>query len=527
VFDVIVIGSGFGGAVTACRLAEAGMSTLVLERGRRWTSATFPRREQDPWLWSHEHPELLNGWIDLRVFPGMSVAQGAGVGGGSLIYANVSCEAPKSAFDSRWPSAITYERLKPHYDRVADWMDVRPIPDGQLTERFKLVRDAAAATGFNDRFRPLPIAVNFDPNWTYENDFIKGTAGTIVSRNKHGAEQGTCVHLGNCDIGCDVNARNTLDLNYLYVAENKYHTDVRPLHLVNVIEPLTGGNYKIYFDELVNGERVPGTATARIVVLAAGSLASTELLLRNRDIHRTLPKISRTLGCNWSGNGDFLTPTAYLARPVRPSGGPTITAAIDFEDGRQKEERFWIQDGGFPSLAVAYALRKATDTSLSFKMRLLLGALQNLLRSADPLEGLMPWFAQGIDTGNGVLTLTRSTPFSVGGKLHLDWDASKSAAVVEAIIAMHKRLALTTGGIPLVPPTWSLFRDLITPHPLGGCKMGETETTGVVDADGKVFGYPGLYAADGSIIPCPLGVNPSRTIAAVAEHIAAGIVRGH
>lgn len=522
-FDAIVIGSGFGGAVTACRLAEAGMSTLVLERGRRWSSATFPRREQDPWLWSHEQPELLNGWIDLRVFPGMSVVQGSGIGGGSLIYANVSCEAPKSAFDSGWPSAITYATLKPHYDRVADWMDVRPLPNGQLTERFKLVRDAAAATGFNDRFRPLPLAVNFDPNWTYENDFAKGAAGTIVSRNKHGAEQGTCVHLGNCDIGCDVNARNTLDLNYLYVAENKYHTDVRPLHLVNVVEPLKDGSYKVYFDELNNGQRIPGTATGRIVVLAAGSLASTELLLRNRDIHRTLPKISMTLGCNWSGNGDFLTPTAYLARPVRPSMGPTITAAIDLEDGSQDEERFWIQDGGFPSLAVAYALRKAMDSSSSFKTKLLLDALQKMLRFVDPLEGLMPWFAQGIDAGNGVFTLTQKTLFSAGGKLHLDWDASKSAAAIDAIIAMHKRLAAATGGTALVPPTWSLFRDLITPHPLGGCNMGETEKMGVVDAGGNVFGYPGLYVADGSIIPRPLGVNPSRTIAAVAEYIATGI----
>jgi choline dehydrogenase-like flavoprotein len=151
VFDAIVIGSGFGGAVTACRLAEAGMSTLVLERGRRWNKATFPRREEDPWVWSHDHPEVENGWIDLRVFPGMSVVQGAGVGGGSLIYANVSCEAPKSAFDSGWPAGITYAALKPHYDRVADWMDVQFLPGSQLTERFKLVRDAAVATGFDDR----------------------------------------------------------------------------------------------------------------------------------------------------------------------------------------------------------------------------------------------------------------------------------------------------------------------------------------------------------------------------------------
>ena len=101
--DAIVIGSGFGGAVTACRLAEAGMSVLVLERGRRWDNRNFPRRRDDAWLWSHQRPELHNGWLDFRSFPGMSVAQAAGVGGGSLIYANVSCEAPPSAFAMGWP----------------------------------------------------------------------------------------------------------------------------------------------------------------------------------------------------------------------------------------------------------------------------------------------------------------------------------------------------------------------------------------------------------------------------------------
>jgi cholesterol oxidase len=526
VHDAIIIGSGFGGAVVACRLAQAGMSTIVLERGRRWSPVSFPRRPEDPWIWNHDRPEVDNGWIDLRVFPGMSVIQGAGVGGGSLIYANVSCEAPASAFASGWPGAISYSALKPHYDLVAEWMDVQPLPHGQLTERFKLVKDAAAAAGFDRRFRPLKLAVNFDHNWTYEKDFAKGVAGTVVSKNKHGAEQGTCVHLGNCDIGCDVNARNTLDLNYLYVAENQHHTDVRPLHLADVIEPLRDGTYRVQFSKLKDGEKITGIETGRIVILAAGSLGSTELLLRNRDIYRTLPNISAALGHRWSCNGDFLTPTLYLARPVQPSAGPTITAAIDFEDGSQGSRQFWIQDGGFPNLAVGYALAKMMDPSASFKVKLVLAALQELLRFGDPSRDLMPWFAQGVDAGDGILTLTEETLFSQRGELYLNWDSTRSAAIINSIIAMHKNLAAATGGTVLVPPTWTLFRDLITPHPLGGCNMADTRFTGVVDQGGNVFGYPGLYVADGSVIPRPLGVNPSRTIAAIAEHIAAGIVRG-
>ena len=115
-FDVIVIGSGFGGAISGCRLAEAGYKVLILERGRRWDKTTYPRGEGDPWLWNEDHPEKENGWIDFRVFPHMSVAQGAAVGGGSLIYANISCEAPKDTFDKGWPKEITYSDLKPHYD---------------------------------------------------------------------------------------------------------------------------------------------------------------------------------------------------------------------------------------------------------------------------------------------------------------------------------------------------------------------------------------------------------------------------
>jgi cholesterol oxidase len=516
--DAIVIGSGFGGAVTACRLAEAGMSVLVLERGRRWDNRNFPRRRDDAWLWSHQRPELHNGWLDFRSFPGMSVAQAAGVGGGSLIYANVSCEAPPSAFAMGWPRAITYEVLKPHYDRVALWMDVRPLPQNQWTERTKLVKDAATAAGFAERFRQLELAVNFDPHWTYDKDFAKGAAGSVVSTNAHGAQQGTCVHLGNCDIGCDVHAKNTLDRNYLYVAENKYHADVRALHLVDAIEPLQDGRYKVHFAELRNGERIPGAEVAGIVVLAAGSLSSTELLLRNRQIHGTLPNVSAALGRNWSSNGDFLTPTVYLSRDVQASNGPTITAAIDFEDGSEAGQRFWIQDGGVPNLAFAYALHKAADPSTSFKAKLVLSALQPLLRLADPSRALMPWFAQGVDAGNGRLRLNE------GGQLHLDWDPKASAAVIDAIIAMHKRLSHLTGGHVVVPPTWTLFRDLVTPHPLGGCCMADTVETGVVDHRGNVFGYPGLWVADGAIVPRPLGVNPSRTIAALAEHVAVGIV---
>ena len=158
-FDAIVIGSGFGGAVTACRLAQANYRVLVLERGRRWGPQAghtpFPRTPTDEWLWLADCPEKHSGWLDLRLFPHMSVAQGAGVGGGSLIYANISCEAPKKIFRAPWPAEITYDTLKPHYDRVRTSMDVGEVPKDQWTARMQLMREAAGKLDMADRFRPL------------------------------------------------------------------------------------------------------------------------------------------------------------------------------------------------------------------------------------------------------------------------------------------------------------------------------------------------------------------------------------
>ena len=152
--DAIVIGSGFGGAVTACRLAEAGYRVLVLERGRRWDPGTFPREPGDRWVWDHHHPERASGWLDFRMFRRMAVAQGAAVGGGSHIYANVSIEADPATFEAGWPPEITYEALSPHYRSVGAMMNVQSVPRGQWPPRTALMAEAAEKTGHADRFGP-------------------------------------------------------------------------------------------------------------------------------------------------------------------------------------------------------------------------------------------------------------------------------------------------------------------------------------------------------------------------------------
>jgi cholesterol oxidase len=516
-FDVVIIGSGFGGSVCAYRLASAGASVLVLERGRRWTPTTFPRKPSDPWLWDDRRPVDRHGWFDFRVFKNMSVVQGAGVGGGSLVYANISVNAREDTFRKGWPPEITFQKLLPHYEDVGTMLGVGPVPGNQWPERTKLLREGADKAGYGNKFRQLDLAVRFDKNWTYEQPDAHDRSRSVNEPNRFGIEQGTCIHLGNCDIGCDVNARNTLDLNYLAGAEKQHGAVVKPLHIVRHVTPAADG-YEVQFDEISGGVLKPGTVSGRIVVLAAGSLGSTEILLRSKHDGR-LPNVSDTLGHHWSSNGDFLTPALHFFRkpPVNPSRGPTITAAIDLLDGEYKGHGIFVEDGGLPDVGRDWlqGLRDERESEDPKKDRLI-KSLRPLGSGGGLFEDVMPWFAQARDAADGTLSLRN-------GRLDLDWQIDASRETIEAVASIHRKLAILTSGIPLTPVTWTVGQDLITPHPLGGCNMGTSAADGVVAHTGEVFNYGSLYVADGAIVPKALGLNPSKTIAALAEHVAAGI----
>ena len=506
-FDFVIIGSGFGGAVAACRLAEAGQNVLVLERGRKWRPEEYPSVTGKNWIFDVNDPQRRNGWLDLRWFDDMAVAQGAGVGGGSLIYANVSVPPPPSTFDRGWPEAVTHQALAPYVDRVGKMLDVTTIPAAQRTKRWHFVRRGAEALGQLDRFDSLPLAVSFAQGYRPD-ELDEPTDDAHAERftNRFGREQRTCIHLGHCDIGCRVQAKNTLDLNYLARATDK-GAQIRPLHLARRLER-EGSRWRIRFDRVDQGSR-PGSVSAERVVLAAGSLGSTELLLRSN-----LPGVSPTLGRGWSANGDFLTP-ALSEEAADPTRGPTISARIDHTDGKVYGEHVFIQDGGLPHLLDAFV-----GAGLRHLPRIWRRRLRPLADWADETrlaKHIMPWFAQGIDASDGRLHMRRRFWLFGKQRLDLDWDIRHSRATIDTIVRLHKELAEATGGRPMVSPTWTLFRDLITPHPLGGCNMADRPEEGVVDHAGRVFGQDGLYVTDGAVIPRAIGRNPSRAIAAVAE----------
>ena len=290
-------------------------------------------------------------------------------------------------------------------------MNVQKVPANQWTDRMRLMKEApkrsARATALNNwnwRFRSIQRS-------RMELRFARSAQCLASKRfvNAQGVDQGTCVHFGNCDIGCDVDAKNTLDRNYIAWAE-KNMREVRELHLVTNVEPSRGG-YQVSYDQIADGTRTPGSQTARIVIVAAGSLGSTELFLRCREINKSLPNVSPFLGHNWSSNGDFLTPAFYASRELNPSVGPTIACAIDFLDRSQSGQSFWIQDGGFPNVLNNFITEFDSGTFKNLETKLLIDSIRHMLTGTEPFKNVMPWFAQGVDAANGTLSLQHSAVY--------------------------------------------------------------------------------------------------------------------
>ena len=558
-FDTIVVGTGFGGSVTAARLAEADREVLVLERGKAYPPGSFPRSpigfKSNLW----DPSEGLQGLFDLWSFSGLDAVISSGLGGGSLIYANVLLRKDEKWFPTpehpgpggeMWP--LSRADLDPHYDRVEQAIGVQqyPLEHAPYDKTPKTLAFKAAAEARNmDWFRP-PLAVTFgNPG----GDPVPGEPIPEERPNIHGRTRQTCRLVGECDVGCNYGAKNTLDYTYLTAAWHA-KAQIRTRCEVREFEPREGGGWTVRYIEHVDereGRRTDTrvlprvTVTADHLVLSAGTLGSTYLLLRNR---AALPGLSPRLGEGFTGNGDLLTFAVRCTetgldghrapRRIDPALGPVITSAVrvaDELDGTGERGRgIYIEDAGYPEF-VSWMLQLLDTPSALARSASVLGHLirtrlghgddnisaevSDLLGDCSLSSGALPLLMMGRDVPDGRMSLA-------GDRLEVDWQKDRgSHEFFEKARAKAREITDELGGSFLDNPLWLLNR-VVTVHPLGGCRMGRTDQEGVVDPYGRVFNHPGLHVADGAVLPGPVGANPSLTIAAVADRFADAMIEG-
>ena len=516
-FDAIVVGTGFGGSVTAAKLVGKGWNVLVLERGAAHPPGRFPRTPGDMAraFWSPRSGRF--GMFDVWSFDALGAVVASGLGGGSLIYANVLQRKPAATFAAgeRWP--LQPGELDEHYAAVEDVLQPVEYPYAATTP--KTAAFTAAATDAGGTMVPTPLAISFGA--------MPGQP--LDAPNLHGVPRSTCRLCGACDVGCDYGAKNTLDLTYLSAIAQR--ADIRTLCEVKTIARRAGGYEVGWVRRDGAGGESAHCARAPHVVLCAGTLGTTHLLLRNR---ASLPGLSTRLGDRFSTNGDVLTFARDTAAPVEMAHGPVITATVRWQDGEALRQ---VQDGGVPALGPWLAHLLGAPGTLSRNWRflagLVLGHRRFVLRKAwqrlrgdrdthvsDELARLfegasprvLPMLGMGRDRTVSRLRLD-------GDDLELVGFDEKLSPVFGALVGDTDRIAAELGGRFYDPP----LSHLVTVHPLGGCAMAASPTDGVVDAYGRVFGEPGLLVADGSVMPGPVGPNPSLTIAALADRFATAL----
>jgi cholesterol oxidase len=383
------------------------------------------------------------------------------------------------------------------------------IPAGQLNPRVRLLEEAAAGLGLASKYRSLPLAVAFDENAPDQGD--------APWRDPSVYAKGTCIHCGECVIGCVHGAKKTLDQNYL--AEAKRHgAEIWPLSMVTHIEEGPGGAWRVHYLDVADGRRRKRQIVGKIVILAAGSIGSTEILLRSRDEFHTLKNLPRALGRGWSPNGDFLTLARYPNRdPLQPTKGPTIGGTIDLLKGVDLPDdnmigydgRIYVEDGGLPNFG-AHLLKSWKGQSWPK------GALYQKASALTDFSDMIPWFGQSIDAADGEFSLQRPWKFW-RAHTRLNWNPQRSVSALDTFNDVHVAMTKATGGEPKPLLTWKRLRMLVTPHPLGGCNMSAAPGAGVTKHTGEVHDYDNLFVMDGAVIPRAIGRNPSKTIAAVAE----------
>lgn len=520
-FDFVIVGSGFGGSVSAMRLTEKGYKVLVLERGKRFRDEDFPKTNWNifKYLWL---PALrCFGIQEISMLNDIMVLHGSGVGGGSLVYANVLMDPGDELFNSPgWRHLGNWKSiLAPYYATAKRMLGVAPNPF--ITPADEVLKEIADEYGRGETFTPAHLAVYF------------GEAGQTVPDPYFGGDgpaRTGCTACGGCMVGCRHGSKNTLVKNYLYFAE-KWGAEVRAESEVWDIRPLPdgqpdGARYAVVYRRTtaLPFDRRRYTVRARNVIVAAHSLGTMRLLFRCRDVNRSLPRLSRCLGTNVRTNSEALVGSTTWDRTADYSTGPAITSIFAYDDVTRIEPVRYPRGSSFMRL-LAIPMIEGADTPFKRITRTLAHGVTH------PLEFLYTkFFSQWaksstillvMQTINGTMRVrpgrSAFTFFRRGLVTELDPGQSLSPEQKLTHDITHA-FARKTNGIAQDTIPETLLGIPATAHFIGGCPMGNDENEGVVDVNCEVFNYPGLYIMDGSIMPGNPGVNPSLTITALAEY---------
>ncbi len=521
-FDFVVIGSGFGGSVSALRLTEKGYRVAVMEMGCRWTPENLPRTNWSlrRWFW---RPGLsLRGFFSMRFFRHVTILHGCAVGGGSITYGATLLRPPDKVWDNGpWKGLANWKaEMRPHYDTASRMLGV--IENRILGPADQLLKRAATAAGVGDTFYPTHVAIFQAPEGerggtTVPDPFFGG----------EGPERTTCMGCGGCMIGCRHGAKNTLDMNYLYLAEKRGAQVFAETKVVDV-RPLDGiadgrNGYEVRtVKSTAHFGRHPQRFTCRGVVFSASSLGTMELLFRLKD-KGSLPAISNQVGHYVRTNSESLIGVRVPRSPDDLSKGVAIGSGIYIDENTHIE-------------AVRYS--EGSDT---------IGLISTLLTGGRPGPGRVALWLRNLVVSlllHPLRTVRVLVPVrwakevmillcmqALEGHINMRWQrhiywpfrkylVSRGNRVPTFIPAANEfavKLARMAGGTALSALPEILFNVPTTAHCIGGCVIADSPARGVVDHRHRVFGYRNMYVCDSSVIAANLGVNPSLTITALAE----------